>query len=51
MWRAGTSVLDATRVAAMLDNLAPAERKRAADGLALLAKGAAKIARKSKMGG
>jgi DNA-binding MarR family transcriptional regulator len=47
---AGTSVLDGARVGEMLGNLAPAERKRAADGLALLAKGASKIARKSKTG-
>ena len=47
---AATSVLDAGRVGEMLANLTPAERKRAADGLALLAKGASKIARKSSQG-
>lgn len=45
---AGTSVLNAERVAAALSQLTPAERKRAADGLALLAKAASTIKRKTK---
>lgn len=45
---AGTSVLNAERVAEALECLTPAERKRAADGLALLAKAASTIKRKTK---
>lgn len=45
---ARTSVLDAGRVSEALKRLTAAERKRAAEGLALLAKGAAAIKRKSK---
>jgi DNA-binding MarR family transcriptional regulator len=45
---AGTSVLDAARVAEALENLTPAKRKRAADGLALLAKAASTIKRQTK---
>ena len=42
----GTSVLNADRVAEALAQLSPAERKRAADGLTLLAKAASAIKRK-----
>ncbi len=45
---AGTSVLDAARVAEALENLTPAQRKRAADGLALFAKAASTIKRQTK---
>lgn len=45
---AGTSVLNAERVAEALERLTPAERKRAADGLALLAKAASTIKRRTK---
>ena len=45
---AGTSVLDAKRVAEVLDRLSSSERKRAAEGLALLATAASVIARKAK---
>ena len=45
---AGTSVLNAERVAEALQCLTPAERNRAADGLALLARAASTIKRKTK---
>ncbi|MCE9524290.1 MAG: MarR family winged helix-turn-helix transcriptional regulator, partial [Alphaproteobacteria bacterium] len=45
---AGTSVLNAARVAEALENLTPAERKRAVDGLALLAKAASALKRHAK---
>lgn len=48
-WRAVSrdSVLDAERVAALLDRLAPRERRRALEGLTLLA-GAARAYREEK---
>ena len=45
---AGTSVLDAKRVAEVLERLSSSERKRAAEGLALLATAASAIVRKTK---
>ncbi len=45
---ANTSVLDAKRVARALEKLTAQERIRAAEGLALLAKGASAIARRKE---
>lgn len=42
----GTSVLDTTRWTALLGTLSPRDRKRAVDGLQLLAQGARALARK-----
>lgn len=45
---ASTSVLDAKRVASLLDGLSAPDRRRAAEGLRLLASAAAKLARNAK---